>query len=102
MRRLLALTLLLLSAPVLGAAFPAALRIPTLRPRAAGPVPALFSHRTHATFGCHQCHPSVFPQQAVGFTHQDMARGLYCGGCHDGAVAFGITATACARCHVPR
>jgi c(7)-type cytochrome triheme protein len=91
----------LLSAPVLAAAFPGALRIPPVRPRPAGPPPALFSHRTHATFGCYGCHPAVFSQEAAGFSHRDMGRGLYCGKCHDGALTFAVAGTACARCHVP-
>ncbi len=92
---------LLVAAPVLAAAYPATLRIPPEKPRAGGEPPAaLFSHKTHAGFGCAACHPSVFPQAAVGFTHVEMTRGNFCGHCHDGALAFAITGAPCTRCHV--
>ena len=52
-------------------------------------------------FGCYGCHPSIFPQQTlVGFTHQEMSEGKFCGRCHDGRTAFAIPGTACSRCHV--
>lgn len=94
--------LLLAAGPVVAAAYPATVRIPPEKARAGGSPPAaLFSHKTHAGFGCAGCHPSVFPQAAVGFSHADMSRGRYCGGCHDGELAFAIQGAACARCHVP-
>jgi c(7)-type cytochrome triheme protein len=97
-----AVGLLLVAAPVVAAAYPATLRIPPGKPRAVGTPPAaLFSHKTHAGFGCAGCHPAVFPQAAVGFSHAEMSRGEFCGGCHDGELAFAITGAPCARCHVP-
>ena len=100
-RRLGALLILLVSSVALGAAFPAVLRIPRRDPGVPYPPQALFSHRSHATFGCYACHPSIFPQQTlVGFTHQEMGEGKFCGGCHDGRTAFAIPGTACTRCHV--
>jgi c(7)-type cytochrome triheme protein len=100
-RRLIAALGLLLSSVALGAAFPAVLRIPRRNPGAAAfPPRALFSHRTHQSFGCYACHPSVFPQAAVGFTHAEMQDGKFCGRCHDGQTAFAIPGAACARCHV--
>lgn len=94
---------LLGTATAIAAAYPAVLRIPR---REAGKMPALpeamFSHRTHGAFGCYGCHPSTFPQAAVGFTHDDMNKGRFCGRCHDGQVAFAVAGTVCARCHVPR
>lgn len=92
---------LLLSTAALGAAFPAVLRIPRRDPGVTDPPRALFSHRSHETFGCYACHPSIFPQQTeVGFTHQEMSKGKFCGHCHDGRTAFAIPGTACTRCHV--
>ena len=83
-----------------GAAFPAVLRIPRLDPGVPYPPRTLFSHREHETLGCYACHPSIFPQQAlIGFTHQQMSEGKFCGRCHDGRTAFGIPGTPCARCH---
>jgi c(7)-type cytochrome triheme protein len=92
---------LLASSVALGAAFPAVLRIPR-RDAASAPFPprALFSHRTHQTFGCYGCHPSVFPQALVGFTHEEMREGKFCGRCHDGRISFAIQGADCARCHV--
>ena len=100
-RRLGVVLALLVSSAALGAAFPAVLRIPRRDPGVAYPARALFSHRSHATFGCYACHPSIFPQQTlVGFTHQEMSEGKFCGRCHDGRTAFAIPGTACTRCHV--
>lgn len=93
---------LLTSTLALGAVYyPAVLRIPRRNPNAAPvPAPALFSHRTHGSFGCYACHPSVFPQTLVGFTHAEMREGQFCGRCHDGRTAFAIPGASCARCHV--
>ena len=52
------------------------------------------------SFGCYACHPSVFPQALVGFTHAEMREGQFCGRCHDGRTAFAIPGATCARCHV--
>jgi c(7)-type cytochrome triheme protein len=84
------------------AAVPATLRLPRRDPSHAPGVPAaLFSHRGHAAFGCQACHPSMFPQSSVAFTHEEMKTGRYCGACHDGNVAFAIAGAACGGCHVP-
>jgi len=100
-RRGLAVVLgVLLSSVALGAAFPAVLRIPRRNPGVTVPPAALFSHRTHQSFGCYRCHPSVFPQALVGFTHEEMQDARFCGHCHDGRTAFAIAGAACARCHV--
>jgi len=99
-RRLAAALGLLVSSVALGAAFPALLRIPRRNPAVPYPPRALFSHRTHESFGCYACHPSIFPQQTrVAFTHEDMGEGKFCGHCHDGRTAFAIPGTVCARCH---
>lgn len=99
--RLAALLFLLVSSIALGAAFPGVQRIPRRAPGVPYPPRALFSHRSHQSFGCFACHPSIFPQQAlVGFTHQEMSDGRFCGRCHDGHTAFAIPGTPCARCHV--
>jgi c(7)-type cytochrome triheme protein len=88
--------------PVLGAAFPAALRIPRKESTRVNPLPtALFSHRTHGALVCFACHPSTFPQAPVAFTHDDMGQGQFCGHCHDGRTAFAVTGTPCGTCHVP-
>jgi c(7)-type cytochrome triheme protein len=97
---------LLIGGPALALGLPASLRIPILappHPTGEPPDAALFSHWQHDSFGCTACHPSTFPQRKLGFTHDDMNRGLYCGSCHDGRLAFsprdkGIE---CETCHVP-
>jgi c(7)-type cytochrome triheme protein len=91
----------LASSVALAAAFPGVLRIPRREPGAAPTPPtALFSHRVHGSFGCYGCHPSVFPQAPVAFTHEDMRQGRFCGHCHDDRTAFAIQGAACGRCHV--
>jgi c(7)-type cytochrome triheme protein len=100
-RRLVLGATLLVSTAAIGAAFPAVLRLPRRTGAAGYPPRALFSHRSHQSFGCYACHPSIFPQQTlVAFTHQEMNEGKFCGRCHDGRFAFAIQGTACARCHV--
>ena len=102
-RALVALALLLVAAVAGAAAYPATLRIPRREAGRAPAVPeALFSHRTHGAIGCFGCHPSTFPQAPVGFTHDDMNKGRFCGRCHDARIAFPVAGTACARCHVAR
>jgi c(7)-type cytochrome triheme protein len=99
----LAAALLLVATTAVAAAYPAVLRIPRREPARAAALPeAMFSHRTHGAFGCFACHPSTFPQAPVGFLHDDMNKGRFCGRCHDGRTSFAIAGTACARCHVPR
>jgi c(7)-type cytochrome triheme protein len=101
-QRLLLLALLVSSAAALGAAFPAVLRIPPHDPAAPRSLPAaLFSHRGHQSLGCFGCHPSVFPQAPLGFTHDDMRAGRFCGHCHDGRTSFAIQGATCAGCHAP-
>jgi c(7)-type cytochrome triheme protein len=91
----------IVSAVAFAAAYPAVLRIPPKNASAPRTVPAAsFSHRGHQVFGCYACHPSVFPQAPLGFTHEEMRRERFCGECHDGATAFAIEGAACTRCHV--
>jgi c(7)-type cytochrome triheme protein len=98
----LGLCVLTVAAPVLAAAFPSSLRIPRKDAGHATSIPlALFSHRTHGSLGCFACHPSVFQQAPLGFTHEEMSRGRFCGRCHDGRVAFAITGRLCGDCHAP-
>lgn len=80
---------------------PQRLRIPRLEPHTVA-APAqwgAFSHRGHGQMSCYSCHPSFFPQRLVGFRHQDMARGKYCGACHNGTRASAIDTMGCETCH---
>jgi len=98
-----AAVLLLAAGTAAAAAYPAVLRIPR---REASRLPALpeamFSHRTHDGFGCYACHPALFPQAAVGFSHEEMNQGRFCARCHDGRISFPVAGADCARCHVAR
>jgi len=91
----------LAGAALAAVAYPATLRVPRRNPGVTGVPAALFSHRGHAALGCQACHPTVFPQARVSFTHDDMKAGRYCGACHDGGVAFAIAGAACGGCHAP-
>lgn len=84
----------------LSSAVPSRLRIPPIAPRTAPP-PAQFSHVQHGQMQCYMCHPGVFPQAPLGFTHAEMRQGHYCGACHDGAAAKAIARMACQECHAP-
>jgi len=80
------------------AALPARLRIPQLAARTAPPA-AQFSHVEHAQLQCYMCHPSIFPQAPLGFTHAEMRERRYCGACHTGTEAKAISQMACQECH---
>ena len=82
----------------LSSAVPARLRIPQLAQRSAPPA-AQFSHVQHGQLQCYVCHPSVFPQAPLGFSHAEMKQGRYCGACHDGIAAAAIARMACEDCH---
>lgn len=90
--------------PLMALGFPAVLRIPKAKvhPPGAPEAAALFSHRAHGQFTCYACHPSVFPQARLAFTHEEMNRGERCGRCHDGSRATAINLMPCASCHEPR
>lgn len=94
----------LVGGPALALGMPDTVRIPIVRPHGPGDPQdaALFSHWEHDTYMCVSCHPSTFPQRRVGFTHDDMNAGRFCGSCHDGRVAFGPKdkGVECETCHV--
>ena len=83
---------------------PDAVRIPMLEPHPPGAPAdaALFRHGRHDQFGCASCHPALFPQWRVGFTHRDMNEGRFCGACHDGSAGFDTATADCRSCHVPK
>lgn len=65
--------------------------------------PVLFSHWSHRTkYTCRVCHWELdfaFKTGESGITESGNRKGLYCGTCHDGTVAFGHTENNCQRCH---
>jgi c(7)-type cytochrome triheme protein len=95
---------LLLAAPLIALALPDTVRIPRARPHPPGtPQPAaLFSHWSHAPYRCFSCHPSVFPQGLVAFTHADMNEGRFCARCHGAGEAPAVYSYHCERCHASR
>ena len=83
---------------------PDAVRIPIVsaHPPGTPQVAALFRHGVHSQSNCYGCHPGLFPRYPLGFTHADMAKGLFCAGCHNGQGAQAIASMACESCHVPK
>ncbi len=66
-----------------------------------------FSHKSHVEelgLSCDLCHSGLFEMQALkvqgktNFTMAALAKGEYCGTCHNGTMAFAST-TRCASCH---
>lgn len=86
-----------------GVAMPASVRIPKVAPHGEDDPQeaALFSHWAHDRFRCYRCHPSIFPQRRVGFTHADLDAGRYCATCHDGKRAWAFDEAECETCHAP-
>lgn len=97
-RALLFAALVAAAAPVLAVNAPERVAIPRSKERRSPP-PAVFSHWAHDRLQCYGCHPAVFPQGRVAFTHEQMREGRYCGACHDGRAATAISSLGCEACH---
>jgi c(7)-type cytochrome triheme protein len=89
--------------PLVALAIPATIRIPRAREARpfAPPARAQFSHLQHEPMRCYQCHPALFPQAPLAFTHAQMDQGGFCAGCHDGRKAPAVATYRCESCHVP-
>lgn len=77
-------------------------RIPIVRAHGKGDpqAAASFSHWSHDEFPCYSCHPSIFPQQRLGFTHDELDAGRFCATCHDGKRSWSVDdAPECETCH---
>lgn len=60
-----------------------------------------FSHKTHTSRNsCNDCHASIFElsKNKKPVPMSEMEKGKSCGACHDGRMAFPVTAN-CAECH---
>jgi c(7)-type cytochrome triheme protein len=69
----------------------------------ADPPPAVFPHWVHRIrYTCYACHPGPIQPSASPLTHEAMAGGQGCGGCHDGRTAWAISFATCTRCHIAR
>jgi c(7)-type cytochrome triheme protein len=91
------------AAALLAFGLPARVRIPRAadhRPFAPA-AQAQFSHPAHESLRCFQCHPGLFPQAPLAFTHAAMEGGRFCGACHDGQRATAIAKLPCESCHAP-
>jgi len=104
------LPLLLVAAAVLVSAslfaVPAEVRVPVAKEhgKADPPAAGLFSHWRHDQYQCFDCHPVLFPRARLGFTHDQMDEGKFCGACHDGKSApptSGARAVCKTSCHAP-
>jgi c(7)-type cytochrome triheme protein len=98
----LALVLVVVALPLVGLAVPDTVRIPPTHPHPPGTpqASALFSHWEHGRQRCYACHPDIFPQALVSFTHADMNQGRFCGSCHGTGQAPAVYSYRCERCHV--
>jgi len=63
----------------------------------------VFSHWSHrGRFTCRVCHFELnfdFVAGQTVVTAEDIRDGEFCGGCHNGEMAFGITKVNCSKCH---
>lgn len=94
--------LIVIPAVVIGTPMPESLRIPIVRDHDGDPpVAALFSHWAHDQYRCFDCHPEIFPQSPLGFTHDDIDAGNFCGRCHNDVIAWSPDNpdTDCETCH---
>jgi c(7)-type cytochrome triheme protein len=99
----MAALVLLVGLPLMAMAIPTTVRIP--RDKDARPFApaarARFSHPAHGLLRCFQCHPNLFPQDQVAFTHADMDQGRFCAACHEGSRAPAVNSYPCEACHAP-
>lgn len=66
--------------------------------------PAIFPHFLHRIqFKCHLCHDAIFQMKAGAnaVTMDAINEGKFCGTCHNGKTAYGVTFESCPRCHRP-
>jgi c(7)-type cytochrome triheme protein len=101
---LLSVAAILLSASLF--AVPAEVRVPVVKEhgKADPPAAGLFSHWRHDQYQCFDCHPALFPRARMGFTHEEMDIGKFCGACHNGKAApptSGARAVCKTSCHMP-
>lgn len=66
--------------------------------------PVVYPHWVHRPFfRCKVCHEKIFlkERRANDITHEKMARGQYCGTCHNGKMSFATEdEKSCNRCHL--
>jgi c(7)-type cytochrome triheme protein len=65
--------------------------------------PAVFPHWVHRIrYKCYACHPALFEMKAGAnkITMEAVQDGKFCGACHNGQIAWGITFESCNKCHI--
>ncbi len=70
-----------------------------------GTPPAVFPHWVHRIrYKCYACHPSIVEMKAGAnpITMDAITAGKFCGVCHDGKIAWGVSFETCNRCHVEK
>lgn len=63
---------------------------------------AVFPHWLHRIrYRCYACHPSLFLMKAgtAKVTMETIAKGEFCGACHNGEIASAVTMENCSHCH---
>lgn len=64
--------------------------------------PAVFPHWVHRIrYKCYACHPEPFQMKAGAnkITMELIQQGKFCGACHDGKIAWGMSFDTCNKCH---
>jgi c(7)-type cytochrome triheme protein len=64
--------------------------------------PAVFPHWLHRIrYKCYACHPSLFEMKkgASDVSMTTMQNGGSCGACHNGEIAWAVSAQSCNWCH---
>jgi len=67
-----------------------------------GVPPTVFPHWVHRIrYTCYACHPGLFEMAANShpMTMDEIMAGKFCGVCHNGKVAWAVSAETCNRCH---
>lgn len=69
---------------------------------AGGVAVAVFPHWSHRIrYKCYACHPALFEMKAGAgkISMEAIQEGKFCGACHNGKIAWGMTFGSCNRCH---
>lgn len=70
-----------------------------------GVPPAVFPHWIHRIrYKCYACHPALFEMRAGAnpITKDAIREGKFCGACHNGKIAWGVSFETCNRCHTAK
>lgn len=97
---------LLLAGLLVGAALAVEGDVVLKREGGEGGIPlAVFPHWFHRIrYKCYACHPALFEMKAGAnkVTMDAIGKGKFCGACHNGKIAWGVSFETCNRCHVAK